>query len=80
MSFGTKNLACPIKGGIMSIMSMGGEGGGEGWRIYGGATFFPEPQKGVMFSPDSRRHAISVLRGLTKILDRSCSKVLFFNN
>ena len=45
-----------------------------------GGHIFSRTSKGGMFSPDSRRHAISVLRGLTKILDRSCSKVLFLNN
>ena len=40
------------------------------------ATFFPEPQKeGFQFFSESQRCAISVLRGQTMLLDRSCAKV-----
>ena len=44
-----------------------------------GGTFFPNPKRGVTFFPYSQRHAISVLRELTMVLDKSCSKVLFNN-
>ena len=61
---------------------MGGRGGAgdsvRGW----GHTFLPNLKKGggSRFFPDSQRHAISVLlRRLTMVLDKSCSKVLFLN-
>ena len=61
------------------ILRGGGRGEGEGEEGGRAHISFSEPHKGVTFSsPDSQRHAISVLRGLTMVLvlDRSCSKVL----
>ena len=54
MSFGTKNLACPIKGGIMSIMSMGGEGGGGLENLSGGHIFSRTSKGGHVFSRFSK--------------------------